>query len=272
MALARSEYESFNYRITELPNHPITELTQSPSYPIYLRSPSPLPFSLTFAFSRIMTLHRIASLLLALVLTVGLTACGDSTDPVGPGESTDLTVTTAEDVPADPVTRVVGGRPMGSGQFTFYNLRDGEVVLSSSATDRADSNSTAWDLALQGTTIRVNGGTSGPGDGAAYVAEAAFEEITSADAARFQTDASGGLAIPGGSGNGWYTYNANGENYVRPIPGRTLVIRTADGSGTAKIRILSYYRGNPDLPADRDAHPSRYYTFDYVYQPDGSSF
>jgi hypothetical protein len=49
------------------------------------------------------------------------------------------------------------------------------------------------------------------------------------------------------------------------------VIRTADGDGYAKIRIVSYYEGAPDDPASSDAD-ARYYTFDYVYKPDGTSF
>ena len=213
---------------------------------------------------------RFSIILLAVGLVLSLSACDDS-NPVGPEETVELEVQTVEDLPADPATNIVNGRPTGINQFVFFSLRDGEVVLAHDAENRADSASAAWDIALQGTTIRVNGGTSGPGEGAAYVAEAAFEEVTEADVDQFGTDASDALAIPTGSGNGWYNYNANGNHVVRPIPGRTLVVRTADGEGYAKIRIVSYYEGAPEDPASSDAS-SRYYTFDYVYQPDGTRF
>lgn len=203
------------------------------------------------------------------LLMVTLSACDDG-NPAGPDEPIELETITVEDLPADPATQIgEDGRPEGLNQYTFFSLRDNEIVLAHDAEERADSNSTAWDLAFQATTIRVNGGASGPGDGAAYVAEAAFEEVAEVDVSALQPDTEEQLAIPTGSGNGWYNYNANDQNFIRPIPGRTIVVRTADGEGYAKIRILSYYQGNPELPADREEHPARYYTFDYVVRTDG---
>jgi len=214
-------------------------------------------------------LNRIASFALATVLLITLSACDDS-NPAAPEEPVELDTQTVEDLPADPTVTVgENGRPQGLNQYTFFSLRDNEIVLESGTEARADSNSTAWDIALQGTTIRINGGASGPGNGAAYVAEAAFENVVEVDTDRLQPDTDEALAIPTGSGNGWYNYNSNGQNFIRPIPGRTIVVRTADGEGYAKIRIQSYYEGAPELPADREAHPSRYYTFDYVARTDG---
>ncbi len=210
---------------------------------------------------------------LALFLLLSLAACDDG-DTVGP-DPVELETIRVEDLPADP-TSAGGGPGAGTGRYTFFSLRDGEIVLSYDNESRADSASTEWDIAVQGTNVLVNGGTSGPGQGAGYVAEGAFEEVTEVDTERLDVDDAGAgagqYAIPQGSGNGWYSYNAGGENYIRPVPGRTIVIRTADGEGYAKIRILSYYLGNPELPTDREAHPSRYYTFEYVYQPEGTSF
>ncbi len=219
------------------------------------------------------TLTRLTTLILSAALLITLSACDDDSNPAGPEEPVELEVQTVEDVPADPtVTIGDNGRPQGLNQHTFFSLRDGEIVVESGAEVRADSNSTAWDIALQSTTIRVNGGTSGPGNGAAYVAEAAFEDVTEVNTDQLESDTEEALAIPTGSGNGWYNYNSNGQNYIRPIPGRTIVVRTADGEGYAKIRVQSYYEGAPDLPIDnREEHPSRYYTFDYVVQTNGST-
>lgn len=221
-------------------------------------------------------MHRLRSTLsitgCALALLFMLSACDEDTNPVGPEAPIELETVTVEDLPADPATQIVNGRPRGLGQFAFFSLRDNEIVLRHDAEERADSNSTAWDIAFQATTIRVNGGSSGPGEGAAYVTEAAFEEVTEVDVDRLQADTEEALAIPTGSENGWYIYNADGQNFIRPLAGRTIVLRTADGEGYAKIRIQSYYEGAPELPADRDEHPARHYTFDYVYQPDGTRF
>ena len=198
-------------------------------------------------------------LAILLLLFVAIAGC-DSTSSDDDFEVPEVTV--AEDVPADPVTGFdpVTGQPVGANEYTFYSLREDQVV------PRSDSASTEWDIALKATTILTNGGTSGPGNGGAQVLETLFEEVAEAPASGYATDAADARAIPTGSGNGWYNYNPQ-TNLITPIPGRVIVVRCADGT-YAKLRILSYYKGAPDTPtADSE---SRYYTFEYVHQPDGS--
>jgi len=166
-----------------------------------------------------------------------------------------------EDLPADPDTTSGPGRPQGYSQFAFFNLRDSSLVLRSDNENRADSASTEWDIGFQSINVVVNGGSQGPGQGAAYVAKTAFQEVDEVN-----TDSLDGHIV-----EDWYTYNANGNNIIRPKPGRTLVVRTADGDAYAKLRILSYYEGAPENPAESDAE-SRYYTFEYMIQTDGTSF
>ena len=196
----------------------------------------------------------------ALVLpgcdTTGINDGGDEDEDDEP-----LSITRVENLPADPDTTSGPGRPQGYNQFAFYDLRDSTIVLHSDAESRADSTSTEWDIAFRSTDVIVNGGSNGPGEGAAYMAESAFQEVT-----EVATD-----SLANDSVEDWYTYNANGNHIVRPTPGRTIVVRTADGESYAKIRILSYYEGAPDNPAESDAE-SRYYTFEYVIQDDGTSF
>lgn len=199
-----------------------------------------------------------------------LSSCSDNDDDET-GGSTNLAVQTAEDVPAD-VNAVSG--PPGQGpppDYTFYSLTDGKIV------DKADSNSTQWDIALAGTTILVNGGTSGPGQGEAQVVNGIFDDLAEAPESGYQTDSEAGFAIPTGSNMGWYNYTGfegNPPNAVLPLPGRIIVLRTAEGN-YAKLEILSYYRGHPDPSAatfaDTDARPDgKHYTFQYVVQPNGS--
>lgn len=197
--------------------------------------------------------------LVLLLLLVVVAGC-DSTSPGDDFEMPEVTV--AEDIPADPITGFdpVTGQPVGANEYTFYSLREDRMV------PRSDSASTEWDIALKATTILTNSGTSGPGNGGAQVLETLFEDVTEAPASGYATDAADAHAIPTGSGNGWYNYNPQ-TNLITPIPGRVIVVRCADGT-YAKLRILSYYEGAPETPTSDDA--SRYYTFEYVHQPDGS--
>lgn len=201
-----------------------------------------------------------------LLLVMGLlvfTACDEDETTATP-EPTPVEVITVSDLAADPTTGrdPETGRPISEGKFTFFSLRTNEIVANS------DSASTNWDIAFKGTTIWINGGTARFGEGGAYIHTGTFEAFTEIpESQTFRTDESeGNLAIPTGSGEGWYNYNPM-SNIVTPIPGRVLVIRTADGR-FAKLEILSYYQGAPAEPAP--GIPSRYYTFRYAFQPDGS--
>ena len=189
-----------------------------------------------------------------------LTGC-DSAGVTDEEESKPLETIRVNDLPADPDTSSAPGRPQGYGRYTFFDLRDDEVVLRSPEENRADSASTEWDIAVQSVDIIVNGGSRGPGQGAVYTATEAFQDVT-----QVTPD-----SLTGHTVGDWYNYNENGNHVVRPTPGHTIVVRTADGDSYAKLRILSYYKGAPDDPAESGAE-SRYYTFEYVLQDDGTSF
>ena len=105
------------------------------------------------------------------------------------------------------------------------------------------------------------------GQGAASILNGIFDEIKEVPStATFNQDTKTVLAIPTGSGKGWYNYDAP-TNIISPIAGKVLLIKTADGKH-AKMEILSYYKGAPATP--NSSSQSRYYTFRYVYQPDGT--
>ena len=90
-------------------------------------------------------------------------------------------------------------------------------------------------------------------------------DVTEVDVSLFTQDSGNGYAIMSGSGNGWYTYAGPPTFLITPTAGRILVFKTADGK-FAKVEILSYYEGAPENP-DAFTDQSRYYTFNYVYQP-----
>ena len=152
------------------------------------------------------------------------------------------------------------GEP-SSGDFTKFSFSTGQITDSE----------TEWDIALRGTTIIVNGGeTAGiideperNGDAAAYIENNSFWCVQNIDNDLFLQDSMSNLAIPTGSGNGWYNYTGAPNHLILPIPGRILIFKTHD-SQYVKVEILSYYFDipiNPDSVLDQ----SRYYSFNYSY-------
>ncbi len=184
-------------------------------------------------------------------------ACSDDDDN-GP-DLIAVQSSTASNIPA-PQTGGQG-EPVG-GPFTKFSFATGGVTTSN----------TEWDIAFRGTTIAVNGGTvtgtddepARNGDAGVFMESGTFADITSAEGITFSQDASGSFAISTGSDNGWYNYNPDTFT-ITPIPGRIFVFRTHDGK-YAKIEILSYYKDAP-TEIDAMADESRFYTFNYVYNP-----
>lgn len=153
------------------------------------------------------------------------------------------------------------GQPVG-GAFAKFDFETGQPTTSD----------TDWDIAFRGTTIAVNGGTGTGtadepernGNAGATIVTGTFASVTSVDGLLFEQDTEASFAIPTGSDNGWYNYNPQ-LNLVTPIPGTILVFRTRDGK-FAKVEILSYYKDSPANP-NPETDEGRYYTFNYVYNP-----
>jgi hypothetical protein len=205
---------------------------------------------------------------MGLGLCVALVACSkDEETIVLPVSVSTLTV---NDLAADTVTGLgADGRPQSAGTTTYYSLVDNKAIAST------DAASTKWDIAFSSTKILINGGTSGPGIGGAFVFKGLFDDLKTIPLdSNFATDNTNAasFAIPLGSGKAWYTYDGL-TTLVSPIAGRVLVIRTATGK-FAKIEILNYYKGGVTLPATASVNDKlfkqRYYTFRYAYQPSGS--
>lgn len=210
-----------------------------------------------------MNLQKIA---MGLGLSIALVACTKEEEVI----VVPVSAIIVKDLAADTVTGLgLDGRPQSAGTTTYYSLVDNKVIPST------DAASTKWDVAFSSTKILVNGGTSGPGVGGAFVHIGSFDTFTSIPAdSIFKTDNSNAasFAITLGSGRAWYTYDGL-TTLISPIAGRVLVIRTATGK-YAKIEIISYYKGGVTLPASASVNDKlfkqRYYTFRYAYQPNGS--
>jgi hypothetical protein len=202
--------------------------------------------------------------LLVIILTV-IIACTKSDSPT----VLPITAITVRDIPADTVVGLSAqGAPITKGVYTFYSLEKNAIV------PNTDSASTKWDIAFMATRIIINGGTSGAGQGGAFVYTGLFDDLkTIPTDSVFKTDnAPTSYAITAGSGKGWYTYDGL-NNLITPLAGRVLVIRTASGK-YAKMEITSYYKGGATLPAAASdmekLTKQRYYSFRFAYQPNGT--
>jgi len=196
-------------------------------------------------------LFRPALLLAASTLALASCSKDDETTPVTPAAQAQ-TVNSLSAAGTASAT----GQPIPAKHYTFFSLADNKQIA------YTDSNSTKWDVAFRGTNVLTNGGSSGPGQGGAQVYSGTFESLTTAPATGYTVDATAALATAG-----WYSYNST-THVVTPVAGKILAIRTATGK-YAKIEVMSYYQNAPAAPTS--ANPSGYYTFRYVYQPNGTS-
>jgi hypothetical protein len=154
-----------------------------------------------------------------------------------------------------------------TNQYTLFSFKTGAIV------DGVNIGTDQWDIGFRSTSIIVNSGTSGSSTVTAQIVSGTLESITEAPMDGYKSDNNAGTtpaernAIPAGSGNGWYTY-AQATNLISPIPGKVIVVKTADNR-YAKFEILSYYKGAPAnaAPEPAGADMDRHYTFRYVYQP-----
>ena len=207
----------------------------------------------------------VQSIALLVIILTSIIACTKSDSPT----VLPITAITVRDIPADTVVGLSAqGAPITKGVYTFYSLEKNAIV------PNTDSASTKWDIAFMATRIIINGGTSGAGQGGAFVYTGLFDDLkTIPTDSVFKTDnAPTSYAITAGSGKGWYTYDGL-NNLITPLAGRVLVIRTASGK-YAKMEITSYYKGGTTLPAAASdmekLTKQRYYSFRFAYQPNGT--
>ena len=194
-------------------------------------------------------------MLLLTLAAVGMACNDDVPKPIAPT----LQATEVPNLDATSTTK-----------YTLFSFESGLTVAN------ADSASTKWDIGFRGTTLIVNSGVSGPGAAGGQIVDGIFDELAVAPASGFAQDSETEKAIKGSGG--WYTYTgtASSPNHaILPNAGKVIVVKTATGK-YAKMEIISYYINNPSTTtaefADLTTRPeSRYYTFRYLYQPDGST-
>lgn len=193
-----------------------------------------------------------------LALIIGFCSCNSDLiiDPILDLESKKISNLEA---PQEGGINQTTGQPLPiSGEFTKFSFSSGEITDSE----------TDWDIAFRGLSIIVNGGSSSEtidepersGNGAAYLASGTMGSINDVDISLLEEDSGNGYVL-----SDWYTYSGPPSHLITPTAGKILVIRTNDDR-YAKVEILSYYKDAPSNP-DPFANEARYYTFNYVYQP-----
>lgn len=198
-------------------------------------------------------------LLALLALFVGFNSCSndDDDDPTLLQIESESVVNFYAPQTADYSTNP----PTYTGAFTKFNF----------STGLATTSETEWDIAFRGTSIVVNGGmsfgaTDEPsrnGNAAAYFATGTLASVDSVDTALLEQDSVNGYVL-----SNWYDYNPV-NHIITPTAGKIIVVKTRDGK-YAKIEILSYYKDAPapsEITVDIATNDSRYFTFNYVYQP-----
>ena len=198
-------------------------------------------------------------LLTLLAIFIGFSSCSSDDDD----DTTTLQVE-SESVAnfyAPQVSDYSTNPPTYTGEFKKFDFSTGGETVS--ATD--------WDIAFRGTSIIVNGGVSfgaadepeRTGDAAAYFATGTFASVETVNTASLEQDSVNGYVL-----SNWYDYNPV-NHIITPTAGKILVIRTRDGK-YAKVEILSYYKDAPapnEITEEIATNESRYFTFNFVYQP-----
>ena len=170
-----------------------------------------------------------ASILLACFT---LAAC-DQNGPTGPGVESEQTITVN-----------------AATNWAYLSV----TGASASELTLADAGSNPlWDIAFNATSVRLNGGASGPGGVTGYCLcrtakdtaslramtaanqLAAFNAVTAADVPADSAFKSDALAP---AISGWWSYNPIAHT-VTANSGRLFLVRTADGNSWAKLRVIS---------------------------------
>ncbi len=192
-----------------------------------------------------------------LALFIAFTSCSNDDDGTTILEVESRTVSNLHAPQTGGIDQMGNPLPI-SGEFTKFDFSTGLTTTSA----------TEWDIAFRATSIIVNGGVSlettdepvRTGNAAAYIATGTMVSINSVDSSSLEQDSVNGYVMAQ-----WYTYAGPPTHLIAPTPGKILVIRTRDGK-YAKVEILSYYKDAPDNP-DAFVDEERYYTFNFVYQP-----
>lgn len=146
-------------------------------------------------------------------------------------------------------------------------LAKGHVCFSLEHNREVAESSQDWDIKISGTTISFGNGASG--------------QLAEGIMASYMTAPESGYSTSGITGSGSYyintLYNVP-QHAILMKPGVLIIVKTGKGK-FAKIEMISYYKGNPDVTTADFADiatrgekwPKQHYTFNYVLQSNGTT-
>ncbi|GAA4784430.1 HmuY family protein [Olivibacter ginsenosidimutans] len=197
---------------------------------------------------------KMKMMLLALIGFAAFATSCSKDDDNGPAPESELEVVQVKDLDGTKkqVVKDKDGNDVEVAASVYYDFSAGKEV---------DSTSTTWDIKFNSTNLELGNGAT------AQLVSGVFSELVTAPSDGYSTEAI----------KTWYNYTnmTEPQHAILPKPGTIIVLKTHDGK-YVKVEIISYYKGNPDTTtaafADLSTRPAaRFYTFNYVVQPDGST-
>lgn len=132
--------------------------------------------------------------------------------------------------------QATGDAPLGAAQELTVNAGAVGGTRVDLNTGAVTTDAAAWDLHVEGFTIRVNGGISGSGQGGAATTATAFADLSTAvtSASAYRIDTYAGVF----GSNRYYRYNILGDHRISPTFDIYFVRR---GDVTYKLQVTGYY-------------------------------
>ncbi len=201
-----------------------------------------------------------------------LSGCVDGGGTDTTNASKESSSSAAASVQIDATAGGLGAGPTDpKNKYTYFNLDTGQVVNLSDADATASS---AWHIAFKRTSIKLNGGVSGPGTVAGAVADAqddfydaatgdpnpsvflnatagselaAFDAVTSAAGLTFAEDRNVPYIKGDGSSDGWWLYSGPPTYTVSANPDQWWLVKSAAADSYAKFHVTNIVQASRDI-------------------------
>ena len=216
------------------------------------------------------------------VMLFGLSACGGSDDKVvedpPPGDPPPGDPPPSAQPPADSFSSIeldataggFGAQPDDPvNKYTYFNLDSGQTVA---LTDTEADSSLDWHIAFKRTKVKLNGGSSGPGNVEGTVADSqddfyqangtvnnsvflnataegelpAFQQVASSAGLIFEEDSNTPAIKGDGSSDGWWLYNSQNHSITANNDAWWL-IKSAKGDSYAKTHVTGIEQANKQI-------------------------
>lgn len=155
-------------------------------------------------------------------------------------------------------------------KWVYFSFSKGEVVT---VPDNDYQNNLDWDIAFHRNDVRLNGGLSGNGAGAALTAAVSeLANVTEAPESGYKEDVTKSILVkfqlpvplfedqPASTEIDWMSVDTSTPPPVYTLYNKVFIVKTANGK-YAKLKFKSYLS---------DLNETMVIKFDYVYQADGS--